>query len=184
MRVIARSTASIAKRAARSSSLSAPRVCATAILAGVVAGCGVTLPTPPTGHNRRRTAMRPRVPVAARGVRKWRWEPARPGARATRDAGLEHRQPETRVRRRARHLLREPVPEAGRRSVARGRRMSSLSAREHTRARLRSVLGSSPWSARCGTPSSRRRRASVRRLAACPTLGTSATRRLYERRKP
>jgi hypothetical protein len=47
MRVIARPTASTARRAARSSSLSAPRVCATAILAGVAAGCGVTLPTPP-----------------------------------------------------------------------------------------------------------------------------------------
>ena len=36
MRVIARPTASIAKS-----------ICATAVLGGVVAGCGVTLPTPP-----------------------------------------------------------------------------------------------------------------------------------------
>jgi hypothetical protein len=47
MRVIARPAASIAKMAARSSSLSAPLVCAVAILAGAVAGCGVTLPRPP-----------------------------------------------------------------------------------------------------------------------------------------
>jgi hypothetical protein len=46
MRVIARPAASIAKMVARSSSLSAPLVCAVAILAGVVAGCGVTLPRP------------------------------------------------------------------------------------------------------------------------------------------
>jgi hypothetical protein len=46
MRVIARLTASPAKRAARSSILLGRRVFMTAILAGGVAACGVTLPTP------------------------------------------------------------------------------------------------------------------------------------------
>jgi hypothetical protein len=47
MRVVARPNASIAKRAARSRRFLAPSVFTTAVLAGGVAACGVTLPTPP-----------------------------------------------------------------------------------------------------------------------------------------
>jgi len=47
----------------------------------------------PTDHYRRRAAMRPRVPVAACGVRKRRREPVPQGVWASRHGGVEHRPP-------------------------------------------------------------------------------------------
>jgi hypothetical protein len=139
MRVIARPTASIGERPARWSSLSAPRVCATAILAGVCRRVRRHAAHAATGHNRRRTAMCPRMPVAALCVRKWRWEPVRPDARATRDAGVEHRPPAAGMRGCARHMPHKPLPEIRKHSVARvcaAHRMASLGSEAYRARRL------------------------------------------------